>query len=92
MHRIPLIVFLISISSVIHAPLFAQSIPEVQTRFGTVTIDDGLSQGFVYAGMQDKDGFVWLGTADGLNRYDGNSVKVNRHPPHYEKLHVRSAM
>ena len=81
MHRIRLLLFLFSISSGIHAPLFAQSIPEVQTGFGTVTIDDGLSQGFVYGGVQDKDGFVWLATADGLNRYDGNSVKVYRNNP-----------
>ena len=41
-----------------------------------LTIDDGLSQGMVYDLLQTKDGFLWVGTKDGLNRYDGYNFRV----------------
>lgn len=46
------------------------------THYGT---DKGLSQTSVFLIYQDKRGFMWFGTADGLNRYDGNEFKVYRH-------------
>ena len=42
-------------------------------RFKNITINDGLSQGSVYCILQDKNGYMWFGTNDGLNRYDGYS-------------------
>jgi len=36
----------------------------------------GLSHNTVYASIQDKRGFMWFGTEDGLNRFDGHSFKV----------------
>jgi signal transduction histidine kinase/ligand-binding sensor domain-containing protein/CheY-like chemotaxis protein len=41
-----------------------------------LTIEDGLSQSSVNCIVQDSDGFVWLGTQDGINRYDGNGFRV----------------
>ena len=37
---------------------------------------DGLSQSSVFAIVQDNDGFMWFGTRDGLNKYDGYDFKV----------------
>lgn len=48
-------------------------------RFDHVTLEDGLSQSTVTAVVQDGQGFIWLGTDDGLNRYDGYRVKVFKH-------------
>lgn len=40
-------------------------------RFDHLTIDDGISQSDVTAIVQDKTGFLWMGTNNGLNFYDG---------------------
>ncbi|MEI9954983.1 MAG: two-component regulator propeller domain-containing protein [Ferruginibacter sp.] len=42
---------------------------------------NGLSQSTVYSIMKDKQGFMWIATADGLNRYDGVEMKVYKPPP-----------
>ena len=39
----------------------------------------GLSHNTVYCSLQDKRGFMWFGTDDGLNRFDGHAFKVYRH-------------
>lgn len=44
--------------------------------FRHFSVEDGLSSNSVRAIMQDKYGFMWLGTDDGLNRYDGTTIKV----------------
>ncbi|WP_298532336.1 two-component regulator propeller domain-containing protein [uncultured Algibacter sp.] len=44
--------------------------------FERLTTDDGLSQSDINVIHQDRDGFMWFGTHDGLNRYDGYSFKV----------------
>jgi ligand-binding sensor domain-containing protein/DNA-binding CsgD family transcriptional regulator len=39
----------------------------------------GLSSNSVFCMLQDRAGFLWFGTSDGLNRYDGREIKVFRH-------------
>ena len=45
-------------------------------RFRRITINDGLSLSSVYSIYQDSKGFMWFGTEDGLNKYDGRSITV----------------
>lgn len=47
----------------------------------SLSVDDGLSQSMAYCILQDSRGFIWIGTQDGLNRYDGKTVKTYRHDP-----------
>lgn len=42
----------------------------------SLNIRDGLSQNTVYDILQDRTGFLWFGTKDGLNRYDGTSFRI----------------
>ncbi len=48
-------------------------------KFDYLTVDDGLSQGIVQDIMQDRRGFMWIATRDGLNRYDGKEFRYFRH-------------
>ncbi len=50
-------------------------------RFEHLSIEDGLSQASVNCMLQDSDGFLWLGTQDGLNRFDGYEFRVYRPAP-----------
>ncbi len=50
-------------------------------RFSHLTVDDGLSQATVHDILQDKQGFMWLATQRGLNRYDGRRITVYKSIP-----------
>ncbi len=47
-------------------------------NFRSISVDKGLSQSTVYTVAQDPLGFIWMGTQDGLNRYDGKGFAVFR--------------
>ncbi|GIM28522.1 hybrid sensor histidine kinase/response regulator [Clostridium polyendosporum] len=48
-------------------------------KFKNITIEDGLSQSSVGVIFQDSKGYMWFGTSDGLNRYDGHEFKVYKY-------------
>ena len=47
-----------------------------QLKFRHLSVKDGLSNNNVLCAFQDQKGFLWFGTTNGLNRYDGYSFKV----------------
>jgi len=57
--------------------LFAQH----TISFNHLTVENGLSQSAVTCILQDSMGFMWFGTQDGLNRYDGYSIKTFKNDP-----------
>ncbi|MDZ7625549.1 MAG: two-component regulator propeller domain-containing protein [Ignavibacteriaceae bacterium] len=64
------------ILSLIPSESSAQNIP-----FGRLTTENGLSNSYVNCLMQDRTGYIWFGTDDGLNRFDGYEIKVYRNNP-----------
>ena len=50
-------------------------------QFENLSVEHGLSHPDVKAIIQDHQGFMWFGTADGLDRFDGHSVEVFRYNP-----------
>ena len=52
-----------------------------QLRFKHFRIEDGLSNNTVLCIQQDPYGFMWFGTLDGLNRFDGYDFRIFKHNP-----------
>lgn len=60
------------------------SAQEQSIRFEQITTEEGLSQSTINSILQDKRGFLWFATEDGLNRYDGYNFRVYRNDPSNE--------
>ena len=49
---------------------------QLYNKVDIITTDNGLSQNVINTIFQDSKGFIWFGTNDGLNRYDGYEFKI----------------
>ncbi len=54
---------------------------ESRIRFERLSLEQGLSQASIICMLQDRKGFMWFGTRDGLNRYDGYRFKTYQNDP-----------
>jgi ligand-binding sensor domain-containing protein len=79
-----LIIPLIVVFMVIFPSESVKASSEDNIKFESITTDQGLSQNSVYAVMQDKYGYMWFGTKDGLNKYDGTKFIIYRYNPYDE--------
>lgn len=48
-------------------------------QFTTLSVTDGLSQAAVNSIVQDREGYIWFATQEGLNRYNGYEIVVYQH-------------
>ncbi|HEX6892314.1 MAG TPA: two-component regulator propeller domain-containing protein, partial [Chryseolinea sp.] len=71
--RISCLDFLLVVALLVPQWLTAQPI-----FFNQISQEDGLRNGNVRAIVKDFQGFVWVGTEDGLHRFDGNQMKIYR--------------
>lgn len=55
--------------------LYAQSFRQ-EIKFSNITSSQGLSQNTINCVIQDRKGFLWIGTNNGLNRYDGYKFRI----------------
>lgn len=55
-----------------------ETIVSQSLQFSMISANEGLSQATVLCLLEDQNGFLWIGTADGLNKYNGSSFEVFR--------------
>ena len=72
-----IIAFIFIFNFIVYNMHFSYAYDNIQ--FKNLTIENGLSQSSVETLIQDSKGYIWLGTNDGLNRYDGYNFKVYKH-------------
>ena len=59
--------------------LFQASVAARNVQFEHINTGHGLSHAGITAMVQDQNGYIWIGTQEGLNRYDGYEVKTFEH-------------
>ena len=75
-----LAVLLLAVSWVCGVPVARAAVPE-SPRLRVIGVADGLPSSNVNGMAQDRAGYLWVATTDGLARYDGVGVRVWRHIP-----------
>src|SRR5690606_29882648 len=80
MHTVGISYFLLAIAFLLAVGAFGQPV-ENTAKFTRIGLSEGLSQSSVFALCQDYLGFMWVGTRDGLNRYDARKFTIYRNIP-----------
>lgn len=70
--------YIMALMATLSASVMAQQRPE-HFEFGHIGEQEGLSFKIITALLHDRDGFLWVGTNNGLNRYDGSHFVRFRH-------------
>ena len=70
------VIFVFLLSVIIHLTGISNEI-----SFDHLSVENGLSQNNALIVFQDSKGFIWIGTEDGLNFYDGYDCKIYRNDP-----------
>ncbi|MEW6983331.1 EAL domain-containing protein [Colwelliaceae bacterium 6471] len=73
------IFFVLSINVLLVSTSAHASAVNTPLKFTQLSINEGLSQSYAYSITQDKNGFIWVATEDGLNKYDGQNFVHYRH-------------
>jgi ligand-binding sensor domain-containing protein/nitrogen-specific signal transduction histidine kinase/ActR/RegA family two-component response regulator len=71
---------LLAVAMLLHLPALLAAVPQVP-RFRVIDAASGLPSSSITAMAQDRAGYLWLATGDGLARYDGTAFRVWRHDP-----------
>lgn len=71
-------IFFLFLFFVIHKSIVYSQLTNNMT-FANLSVKDGLTQGTINTIYQDRQGFIWFGTTDGLNRYDGYKFRTFKH-------------
>ena len=70
------LIFAVACSSLAPIPSYAQNNHSPDLHFENITFENGISSNTVYQILQGPNGFIWIATSGGLNRYDGSDFKV----------------
>jgi two-component system sensor histidine kinase ChiS len=69
----------VCLASICATTVQAQQGPDI--KFDFISMEQGLSSALVMGIAQDPQGFMWFGTQDGLDKYNGYDFTVYRHNP-----------
>ena len=76
-----IIITIVAIISVCNAFAQSQQVIQNQYRFKYLTVDQGLSSNGIISICQDSKGFIWIGTNNGIDKFDGQTIVPYRHNP-----------
>ncbi len=76
--KIFFLIFTVLLGNLCGSSCFAQ-IPRTPFSFNHLLDDKGTLSNYINCFLEDKDGFLWIGTTDGVKRFDGNDFTIFKH-------------